>query len=215
MGHRDWVERVFVLARLFKRRVVCARFKAHFKHEDIVVRRHKYVAWWWCCKTIGKTKTLNSVKDFPSRQKRGKRDRKKRGVKKRAPKKGQKRGKKTTKIFFLFFFVRVRGNNLPIILFPPDTRARAFHDSLLDFTRTKNAFEASASNSFERKGTRRDFVFFRAARFGRIIFSPTSYARFDFFGRHVFSLGEETKRRGTKTLEVIHRKTFWHFQFAL
>jgi|ERR1711959_391674 len=39
-----------------------------------------------------------------------------------------------------------------IILFPPDTRARAFHDSLLDFTRTKNAFEASASNSFERKG---------------------------------------------------------------
>ena len=100
--------------------------------------------------------------------------------------------------------MRVRGNNLPIILFPPDTRARAFHDSLLDFTRTKNAFEASASNSFERKGTRRDFVFFfRAARFGRIIFSPTSLRAFRFlWSALVFSLGEETKRRGTKTLEV-------------
>ena len=98
--------------------------------------------------------------------------------------------------------MRVRGNNLPIILFPPDTRARAFHDSLLDFTRTKNAFEASASNSFERKGTRRDFVFFSRGAFWSHHLLPDLYARFDFFGRHVFSLGEETKRRGTKTLEV-------------
>ena len=92
--------------------------------------------------------------------------------------------------------MRVRGNNLPIILFPPDTRARAFHDSLLDFTRTKNAFEASASNSFERKGTRRDFVFFRAARFGRIIFSPTSLRAFRFlWSARLFSRRGDKKKR--------------------
>ena len=97
----------------------------------------------------------------------------------------------------------VRGNNLPIILFPPDTRARAFHDSLLDFTRTKNAFEASASNSFERKGTRRDFVFFFARRVLVASSSPRPlYARFDFFGRHSSFLSErrqkEEERRRSK-----------------
>merc|ERR1711959_531170 len=45
--------------------------------------------------------------------------------------------------------------------------------------------------------------FFRAARFGRIIFSPTSLRAFRFlWSALVFSLGEETKRRGTKTFEV-------------
>ena len=98
--------------------------------------------------------------------------------------------------------MRVRGNNLPIILFPPDTRARAFHDSLLDFTRTKNAFEASASNSFERKGTRRDFVFFSRGAFWSHHLLPDLYARFDFFGRHSSFLSErrqkEEERRRSK-----------------
>ena len=93
--------------------------------------------------------------------------------------------------------MRVRGNNLPIILFPPDTRARAFHDSLLDFTRTKNAFEASASNSFERKGTRRDFVFFSRGAFWSHHLLPDLSTRvsISLVGTRLFSRRGDKKKR--------------------
>lgn len=91
----------------------------------------------------------------------------------------------------------MRGNNLPIILFPPDTRARAFHDSLLDFTRTKNAFEASASNSFERKGTRRDFVFFSRGAFWSHHLLPDLSTRvsISLVGTRLFSRRGDKKKR--------------------
>ena len=124
-------------------------------------------------------------------------------MKKRAPKKGQKRGKKTTKRdIFSLFFCASEGKQSPHNTFSA-RRALALSTTHRCST-SKNAFEASASNSFERKGTRRDFVFFSRGAFWshHHLLPDLIYARFDFFGRHssFLSKKEEERRRSKDVL---------------
>lgn len=122
---------------------------------------------------------------------------------KNEPKKEKKREKKGAKAKIFFFFSR--GNNLHTKFFA--RRARAFRDSTTLVREHTHTLLLRKSNSFERKGTRRDVVFFSRAFWSHLSL-PTKRARVEISRvGTVFSLSfsreKKEARRTPKTRTVL------------
>ena len=165
MGHRDWVERVFVLARFFtlRRRVVLVgAFLARAIHTYVCIGEEESIA---CCKTE-KTKTLN----YETKISRHFLPKKRRKRAQKRKKKRKKRGK--SQDIFLFF----KGKQSPHKVL---CQTRARFPRLDDFGARTHAQKLllRTSNSFERKGTRRDRVFFSRAFWSHLSLSDQARTR--------------------------------------
>jgi hypothetical protein len=165
VGHRDWVERVFVLARFFtlRRRVVLVgAFLARAIHTYVCIGEEESIA---CCKTE-KTKTLN----YETKISRHFLPKKRRKRAQKRKKKRKKRGK--SQDIFLFF----KGKQSPHKVL---CQTRARFPRLDDFGARTHAQKLllRTSNSFERKGTRRDRVFFSRAFWSHLSLSDQARTR--------------------------------------
>ena len=194
MGHRDWVERVFVLARFFtlRRRVVLVgAFLARAIHTYVCIGEEESIA---CCKTE-KTKTLN----YETKISRHFLPKKRRKRAQKRKKKRKKRGK--SQDIFLFF----KGKQSPHKVL---CQTRARFPRLDDFGARTHAQKLllRTSNSFERKGTRRDRVFFSRAFWSHLSLSPTKRARVEISRvGTVFSLSFSREKRSSKNTKTQHR----------